>query len=200
MPVLFAAVILISVLAVTANLGLRRSVNLSNRHRLRELGFAACLYISYNILAMILLVATSSVNAKAKICDVRQRTGRYFSRCVGFQPSCLHCKKTCSLRRRWICRCLPLRRTDPRRCRDYLQRPALCGHLRVRDQQFYGFTTKLRQMKKSRKVILSACLAFLLGLVGFKNVVAYMFPIEGYLGFAIIAMLFSISRRCGGGT
>ena len=36
---------------------------------------------------------------------------------------------------------------------------------------------------------MSACLAFLLGLVGFKNVVAYMFPIEGYLGFAIIAML-----------
>ena len=55
---------------------------------------------------------------------------------------------------------------------------------------FYGFTTKIKEgPNKGRLVIAAAALAFLLGLVGFKNVVAYMFPIEGYLGFAIIAMI-----------
>ncbi len=55
---------------------------------------------------------------------------------------------------------------------------------------FYGFTTKLKDgPKKSRNVIIAVILGFLLGLVGFKNVVAFMFPMEGFLGFVIIAML-----------
>ncbi len=41
MPVLFAAVILISVLAVTANLGLRRSVNLSKPSPIAGTGFCS---------------------------------------------------------------------------------------------------------------------------------------------------------------
>ena len=67
MPVLFAAVILISVLAVTANLGAS-----SQREPVKPSPIAgnwvlaACLYISYNILAMIPIVATSSVNAKSE--------------------------------------------------------------------------------------------------------------------------------------
>ena len=65
---------------------------------------------------------------------------------------------------------------------------------------FYGFTTKIKEgPHKSRMVIIAAAAAFLLGLVGFKNVVAYMFPIEGYLGFVIVAMIavnfFSIWRK-----
>ena len=55
---------------------------------------------------------------------------------------------------------------------------------------FYGFTTKLKAgPKKSRNVVIAVILGFLLGLVGFKNVVAFMFPMEGFLGFVIIAML-----------
>ena len=67
MPVLFAAVILISVLAVTANLGAS-----AQREPVKPSPIAgnwvlaACLYISYNILAMIPIVATSSVNAKSE--------------------------------------------------------------------------------------------------------------------------------------
>jgi uncharacterized membrane protein YkvI len=55
---------------------------------------------------------------------------------------------------------------------------------------FYGFTTKIKEgPKKKWYVIFSAVIAFLLGLVGFKNIVSFMFPIEGFLGFLIIAMI-----------
>lgn len=56
---------------------------------------------------------------------------------------------------------------------------------------FYGFTTKIREDKyKKLKIVLSAIIGFLFGLLGFREVVAYMLPVEGYLGFAILLMLF----------
>ena len=66
---------------------------------------------------------------------------------------------------------------------------------------FYGFTTKIPEgPSKSKIVILTACAAFVLGLLGFKNIVAYMFSAEGYIGFLIIALLvynFVITYRAG---
>ncbi len=55
---------------------------------------------------------------------------------------------------------------------------------------YYNFTLRLKASpKKKTKIILIACLGFLLGLMGFKNVVAYMFPLEGFVGIAIIVLL-----------
>ena len=50
---------------------------------------------------------------KRKIYDARQRTGRYFSRGAGFHHRACTAK-TCSLRKRWICRCLPTQDGSPR--------------------------------------------------------------------------------------
>src|SRR5665648_985380 len=55
---------------------------------------------------------------------------------------------------------------------------------------YYGFTTMLKNgPRKKLRIILIALIGFLFGLVGFTNVVAYMFPIEGFLGFGIILLL-----------
>ena len=55
---------------------------------------------------------------------------------------------------------------------------------------FYGFTTKLKPSKhKNMIIIVVALIGFALGLMGFKNVIAYLFPIEGFIGFVILGML-----------
>nr|HPR24349.1 MBL fold metallo-hydrolase [Bacillota bacterium] len=55
---------------------------------------------------------------------------------------------------------------------------------------YYGFTTRLKNDgKKNRKTVIIAMAGFLLGLMGFRNVVAYMLPLEGFAGIAIIIML-----------
>ena len=55
---------------------------------------------------------------------------------------------------------------------------------------FYGFTTKLKDDgKKGLKIAVFALIAFCLSTVGFKNIVAYGFPIMGCFGLVIFAML-----------
>jgi len=55
---------------------------------------------------------------------------------------------------------------------------------------FYAFTTKIPEGPQKKKLVILAALGgFLLGLIGFKNVVAFIFPSLGFLGFVIIGML-----------
>lgn len=191
MPVLFAAVILISVLAVTANLeasAQREPVKPSPIAGNWVL--AACLYISYNILAMIPIVATSSVNAKSeKSAMLGSGLGGIFLGVLAF-TIVLALQKDMQFAQAMDMPMLAYAGRISKGAGIIYSVLLFAAIYASATSNFYGFTTKLRtDEKKSRKVILSACLAFLLGLVGFKNVVAYMFPIEGYLGFAIIAML-----------
>lgn len=191
MPVLFAAVILISVLAVTANLGAS-----AQREPVKPSPIAgnwvlaACLYISYNILAMIPIVATSSVNAKSeKSAMLGSGLGGIFLGVLAF-TIVLALQKDMQFAQAMDMPMLAYAGRISKGAGILYSVLLFAAIYASATSNFYGFTTKLRtDEKKSRKVILSACLAFLLGLVGFKNVVAYMFPIEGYLGFAIIAML-----------
>ena len=191
MPVLFAAVILISVLAVTANLGAS-----AQREPVKPSPIAgnwvlaACLYISYNILAMIPIVATSSVNAKSeKSAMLGSGLGGIFLGVLAF-TIVLALQKDMQFAQAMDMPMLAYAGRISKGAGIIYSVLLFAAIYASATSNFYGFTTKLRtDEKKSRKVILSACLAFLLGLVGFKNVVAYMFPIEGYLGFAIIAML-----------
>lgn len=191
MPVLFAAVILISVLAVNANLGAS-----AQREPVKPSPIAgnwvlaACLYISYNILAMIPIVATSSVNAKSeKSAMLGSGLGGIFLGVLAF-TIVLALQKDMQFAQAMDMPMLAYAGRISKGAGIIYSVLLFAAIYASATSNFYGFTTKLRtDEKKSRKVILSACLAFLLGLVGFKNVVAYMFPIEGYLGFAIIAML-----------
>lgn len=55
---------------------------------------------------------------------------------------------------------------------------------------FYGFSKMLKDDKyKNRKIIFFAAVGFAVGLVGFKNIVAYLFPLLGFCGLIIFCML-----------
>jgi len=55
---------------------------------------------------------------------------------------------------------------------------------------FYGFTTKLPDRPWKKYVILAAItVGFIIGLTGFKNIVAYLYPVEGYYGWIIIILM-----------
>ena len=190
MPVLFAAVILISVLAVTANLGASAQCEPVKPSPIAgNWVLAACLYISYNILAMIPIVATSSVNAKSeKSAMLGSGLGGIFLGVLAF-TIVLALQKDMQFAQAMDMPMLAYAGRISKGAGILYSVLLFAAIYASATSNFYGFTTKLRKNpQKQRKVIAAACLAFLLGLVGFKNV-AYMFPIEGYLGFAIIAML-----------
>lgn len=55
---------------------------------------------------------------------------------------------------------------------------------------FYGFTTKLKDGRHKKKIIIAAGTAsFFLGLVGFKNVIKFISPVMGYAGIIMIIMM-----------
>lgn len=55
---------------------------------------------------------------------------------------------------------------------------------------YYGFTTKIKEgPKKKYIVVIGACVGFVCGLSGFKTLVAYLYPAEGYLGLFIVLMI-----------
>lgn len=151
---------------------------------------AALLYISYNILALVPMVATASVSARSDRDAVGGTAlGGAFLGLLAF------------LLLTALQQDMPYSQALDMPMLGYAGRlsPAMatlygvvlfCAIYSSATSNFYGFTTKLKDgPKKSRNVIIAVILGFLLGLVGFKNVVAFMFPMEGFLGFVIIAML-----------
>ena len=55
---------------------------------------------------------------------------------------------------------------------------------------YYGFTTRFKEGPNKKKlVIFFAVLGFFLGLVGFKSLITYMYPLEGYFGMAVLILI-----------
>ncbi|MCL1809924.1 MAG: hypothetical protein FWG42_09215 [Clostridiales bacterium] len=55
---------------------------------------------------------------------------------------------------------------------------------------FYGFTIKyVKEPKRTVKIIAAALVGFLVSLVGFTQIIAYVFPVIGLLGISIMLML-----------
>jgi uncharacterized membrane protein YkvI/glyoxylase-like metal-dependent hydrolase (beta-lactamase superfamily II) len=151
---------------------------------------AAVLYISYNILAVIPIVATAAVNAKStKHAIWGAALGGVFLTLLAL----------------FI---LLVLRTDPS-LSNSMEMPMLAFSANFSAPvnilytivlffaiyasatgNYYGFTTKLRHTSnKNLKIIFIALLGFGFGLIGFKNVIAYMFPLEGFAGILIIILL-----------
>ncbi len=151
---------------------------------------AAMLYISYNILAVIPIVATAAINARStKHAIWGAALGGLFLALLA-----------------WAI--LLVMRTDPV-FSNTMEMPMLAfsskfsGVVNIiytgvllfaiyasATGNYYGFTTKLKPSpNKNLKVVLIALLGFGFGLVGFKNVIAYMFPLEGFAGILIIILL-----------
>lgn len=151
---------------------------------------SAVLYLSYNVLAIIPIVATASLHAKSRRHAIGGAAlGGLFLALLAFSL-------------------VAAMRTDPSMSQT-MDMPMLAFAERLSPWvnilyggvmlfaiyasatgNYYNFTLRLKASpKRKTKIILIACLGFLLGLMGFKNVVAYMFPLEGFVGIAIIVLL-----------
>ena len=55
---------------------------------------------------------------------------------------------------------------------------------------YYGFSTKLKPGKMKKIIIVAGAVAgFLLGLTGFKKLVEFLYPAQGYIGIVFIALI-----------
>ncbi|MBK5253073.1 MAG: hypothetical protein JJE03_01170 [Peptostreptococcaceae bacterium] len=191
MPAMFVIVVMVCLMVIFKDIGytgyddpVKPSPIASN------FVIAAFLYISYNILSMIPIVATASINAKNnRHAIVGSMLGGLMLAVLAFLlvlalQKDMHFSQALDL---------PMLGYSAK-----LSKPVHILYVVVlmlsiyasATSNFYGFTTKIKTGPKKKKfIIVSAWIGFLLGLFGFKNIVAYMFPIEGYLGFLIIIMM-----------
>lgn len=151
---------------------------------------SAMQYISYNVLALVPIVATASINAKShKHAFVGTAVGALFLGLLAFllgqtlftdagfsqamdMPMLGYSAKISKgINMAYTC-------------------VLLFAIYASATSNYYGFTTKLKSQKnKNLKIIAIAWIGFSFGLIGFTNVISIMFPIEGFMGFGIIAMV-----------
>jgi uncharacterized membrane protein YkvI len=55
---------------------------------------------------------------------------------------------------------------------------------------FYGYCTKLPENgKKARRIWISAIAGLAVSMMGFSNIVAFLYPLQGYLGFVFLVLM-----------
>ncbi|MBK5246540.1 MAG: MBL fold metallo-hydrolase [Peptostreptococcaceae bacterium] len=191
MPILVCVIIAISVIVIFSELPVEAAVTVIKPSPLAPNWYiAALLYISYNVLAIIPIVSTASIYAKSqKQATFGVALGGLF---LGFLAFLLI---SAMLTKPYFSQSMDLPMLG---FTNYL--PGIFSSVYTfvlifaiyasATSNYYGFTTMLKNgPRKKLLIIVIAIIGFIFGLVGFTNVVAYMFPIEGFLGFGIILML-----------
>ncbi|MEG2528794.1 MAG: MBL fold metallo-hydrolase [Anaerovoracaceae bacterium] len=191
MPVLFVIVIGVSLLVIFMDLGDSGYTDAIKPSPMASTWWlAAFLYISYNILALIPIVATASINAKD------EKSAIFGTGLGGMLLGILALVLVLALQTD-----MPFSQALDMPMLGYSARISKVVNLvytivlmiavySSATSNFYGFTTKIKESPKKKYIIIVVSwIGFFFGLVGFKNVVAYMFPVEGFLGFVIIFMI-----------
>ncbi|MBR4861496.1 MAG: MBL fold metallo-hydrolase [Firmicutes bacterium] len=191
MPVLFVTVVAVSLMVILCPL------EPSSLHQDIEPSplapnwvIAALLYISVNMLGMIAVIAKSSVNAK------NARHGIGGAGLGGVFLGLLSFVLLASMQKdMYYTQALDMPmlgfagRLSPVLTVVY-GLVTFCSIYSAATSNYYAFTTKIKEGPHKKKlVILFAFLGFLMGLMGFKNVIGILFPIIGFLGFLVIGML-----------
>lgn len=191
MPILVCVIIATSVIVIFSDLPVNAAVIVIQPSPLAPNWYiAALLYISYNVLAIIPIVSTASIYAKSeKHATIGVALGGLF---LGFLAFILI---SAMLTEPYFSQSMDLPMLG---FSNYLPKIISIVYTVVlifaiyasATSNYYGFTTMIKNgPRKKLFTILIAIIGFLFGLVGFTNVVAYMFPIQGFLGFGIILML-----------
>jgi len=151
---------------------------------------AAVLYISYNILAVIPIVATAAVNAKSTKHAIWGAAlgGVFLTLLALFILLVLRTNPVLSNTMEMPMLAFSANLSGP--VNIIYTGVLLFAIYASATGNYYGFTTKLKPTSnKNLKIVLIAILGFGFGLMGFKNVIAYMFPLEGFAGILIIILL-----------
>ena len=191
MPVLFVTVIAVSILVILIPLepsDLKQSIEPSPMAPNWVL--AALLYISVNMLGMIAVIAKSAVNSKnSRHAIGGAGLGGVFLGMLSFGLLAAMQKDM------YYTQALDMPmlgfagRISPVLTAVYGV-VMFCAIYSAATSNYYAFTTKIKAgPHKNKLIVLFALLGFLMGLIGFKNVIAFLFPIIGFLGFIVIGML-----------
>lgn len=153
---------------------------------------ASILYVSYNVMALISIVATSTLNAMSdKTAVIGTTMGGVF---LGILAMLILITVQCDPAFSQMLDMPVLGYADRvSKALGYVYTLILFFAIySAATSNFYGFTTKIKEgPNKNKKIIAAAVISFILGLVGFKNIVSYVSPLIGYLGIIIIIMLFA---------
>ena len=191
MPVLFVTVVAVSLLVMTVPLkpsDLYAEIEVSPMAP--DWFLATLLYISLNMLGMIAVVAKSALNARSrKTALTGAGLGGIFLGTLAFGlltavQTDMHYTQALDM---------PMLGFAGRISPVLTVVYGLVLFLAIYSaatSNFYSFTTKIPEGGKKKYIVIAAAFCgFLLGMMGFKNVISILFPIIGFMGFAVIGML-----------
>ncbi len=190
MPALCVAMILTCIVVISSTPRVYPDVVIEKSPVAPNWLFASFSYVAYNVLALFSIVAKSTLNSKSERVAVNGTTlGALFISVLAMLiliTILIDPAFSQSLD-------MPVlgyaNRLSP--AVSYIYTAILfCAIYSTATSNFYGFTTKVKDGPNKKKIIvLAAFMAFLLGLVGFKNIIRYYSPLIGYVGLLIIGLL-----------
>ncbi len=153
-------------------------------------GIASILYVCYNMMALVSIVATSTINAKDKHTAKTGATmGAIF---LGILAMLILVTILCDpgFSQSMDMPILGYANRISRVMSNIYTVILFCAIYSASTSNYYGFTTRIKDgpMKKWI-IIIAAIIGFILGLFGFKNFVSYISPIVGYVGIVIVIIL-----------
>lgn len=189
-PVLFAAAVMMIVLIIRADYSQSGGTEFEPGDITPTWLISSIVFLSYNALATPAIVGNAAINA-------RDRKNAYIGALVG--PLCLGGLIIALMRALMTDMAFTARFDLP--LLEYSMRisPILnviyavllfCSIYSTGSSLYFGFTTKLPNVSwKKYAVIGGALLGFVLGLTGFKTLVEYLYPMQGYIGLVILLMI-----------
>lgn len=191
MPVLCVSMVVTCIIVLIVNPADEVTEEVINPSPVAPNWFISALsYTAYNVLALISIVATASLNSKTeKTAIIGTSIGGLF---LGILAILILFTVQCNMSFSQESDMPVLGYADRVSASLGLAYTAIlfCTIYSAAAGNFYGFTTKIKEGPNKKKIIVAAALfAYLIGLIGFKNIVKYISPIMGYMGLIIIIML-----------
>ncbi|WP_425754834.1 MBL fold metallo-hydrolase [Ihubacter sp. rT4E-8] len=152
--------------------------------------WSSIIFVSYNMLGMIPIVGASSVNAKSK------GHGIFGAGLGGFLLAALTFMLITGLRKD-----MAFSNSMDLPMLAYSGRISPVANLifgvilfaaiySAATSTYYGFSTKIKNGPRKKYILIAgAAIGFVCGLTGFKTIVAYLYPVEGYIGLTIMASI-----------
>jgi len=187
-PALFGIDVLLCIIVLTMDIGQSGATNgFQPSSMAPNWWFAAIIFVAYNMMGMIPIVGESSVRAKSK------SHGIGGAALGGFLLAFLTFLLITALRQDMA-------------FTDAMDLPMLAYSAKVSPvanvafgavlfaaiysaatSTYYGFSTKIKEGPRKKYILIAgAFIGFLCGLTGFETIVAYWYPLEGYIGIFIL--------------
>ena len=161
---------------------------------------ASILYVCYNVMALVSIVATSTINAKDDKTAVRGATMGAIFLGILAMLILLTILVDPGFSQEVDMPILGYANKVSRLMSNIYTIILFCAIYSASTSNYYGFTTRIKDGPMKKWIIIVTAIAgFVLGLFGFKNFVSYVSPIMGYVGILVVVILvcnfFSLRKK-----